>query len=167
DVTINPDGTYAVNNDVDVSGLLDGELTVTAKSTDVDGNKATVTDTVEKDFTYGDGPDGEIAEPTVSLTDNNPDEEGNDREIINGADLVDGQLVGEPEKATVTGYLGEGVETLDSLVITDSEGTEIVIAVSDVTINPDGTYAVNNDVDVSGLLDGELTVTAQSTDVDG
>ncbi|MEZ9667768.1 hypothetical protein AB4284_08760, partial [Vibrio breoganii] len=167
DVTINPDGTYAVNNDVDVSGLLDGELTVTAKSTDVDGNKATVTDTVEKDFTYGDGPDGEITEPTVSLTDNNPDEEGNDREIINGADVVDGEIVGEPEKATVTGYLGEGVETLDSLVITDSEGTEIVIAVSDVTINPDGTYAVNNDVDVSGLLDGELTVTAQSTDVDG
>ncbi|MFS1865184.1 VWA domain-containing protein [Vibrio breoganii] len=170
DVTINPDGTYAVNNDVDVSGLLDGELTVTAKSTDVDGNKATVTDTVVKDFTYGDDGDDEgsdIAQPTVSLTDNNPDEDGNDREIINGADLVDGQLVGEPEKATVTGYLGEGVETLDSLVITDSEGTEIVIAVSDVTINPDGTYAVNNDVDVSGLLDGELTVTAQSTDVDG
>ncbi|MEZ9914548.1 hypothetical protein AB4346_17280, partial [Vibrio breoganii] len=170
DVTINPDGTYAVNNDVDVSGLLDGELTVTAKSTDVDGNKATVTDTVVKDFTYGDDGDDEgsdIAQPTVSLTDNNPDEEGNDREIINGADLVDGQLVGEPEKATVTGYLGEGVETLDSLVITDSEGTEIVIAVSDVTINPDGTYAVNNDVDVSGLLDGELTVTAKSTDVDG
>ncbi|MFS1867987.1 hypothetical protein, partial [Vibrio breoganii] len=44
-------------------------------------------------------------QPSVSLTDNNPDEEGNDREIINGADLVDGQLVGEPEKATVTGYL--------------------------------------------------------------
>ncbi|MEZ9976141.1 VWA domain-containing protein [Vibrio breoganii] len=170
DVTINPDGTYAVNNDIDVSGLLDGELTVTAKSTDVDGNKATVTDTVVKDFTYGDDGEDEgddIAPPSVSLTDNNPDEEGNDREIINGADLVDGQLVGEPEKATVTGYLGEGVETLDSLVITDSEGTEIVIAVSDVTINPDGTYAVNNDVDVSGLLDGELTVTAQSTDVDG
>ncbi|MFS1867988.1 hypothetical protein, partial [Vibrio breoganii] len=136
----------------------------------MDGNKATVTDAVEKDFTYGDDGDDEgddIAPPSVSLTDNNPDEEGNDREIINGADLVDGQLVGEPEKKTVTGYLGEGVETLDSLVITDSEGTEIVIAVSDVTINPDGTYAVNNDVDVSGLLDGEPTVTAKSTDVDG
>ncbi|WP_157937425.1 hypothetical protein, partial [Vibrio breoganii] len=67
------------------------------------------TDTVVKDFTYGDDGDDEgsdIAQPTVSLTDNNPDEEGNDREIINGADLVDGQLVGEPEKATVTGYLG-------------------------------------------------------------
>ncbi|PMO83915.1 VWA domain-containing protein [Vibrio breoganii] len=165
-VTIDEDGYYTIEN-IDVSGFDDGILTVTAQSTDVDGNKATVTDTVEKDFTYGDGPDGEITEPTVSLTDNNPDEEGNDREIINGADVVDGELVGEPEKATVTGYLGEGVETLDSLVITDSEGTEIVIAVSDVTINPDGTYAVNNDVDVSGLLDGELTVTAKSTDVDG
>ncbi|WP_198594766.1 hypothetical protein, partial [Vibrio breoganii] len=67
------------------------------------------------DFTYGDDGEDEgddIAPPSVSLTDNNPDEEGNDREIINGADLVDGQLVGEPEKATVTGYLGEGVETL-------------------------------------------------------
>ncbi|MDN3716910.1 hypothetical protein, partial [Vibrio breoganii] len=124
-VTIDEDGYYTIEN-IDVSGFDDGILTVTAQSTDVDGNKATVTDTVEKDFTYGDGPDGEIAEPTVSLTDNNPDEEGNDREIINGADLVDGELVGEPEKATVTGYLGEGVETLDSLVITDSEGTEIV-----------------------------------------
>ncbi|WP_198589716.1 hypothetical protein, partial [Vibrio breoganii] len=63
-----------------------------------------------KDFTYGDDGEDEgddIAQPSVSLTDNNPDEEGNDREIINGADVVDGELVGEPEKATVTGYLGE------------------------------------------------------------
>ncbi|MFS1927429.1 hypothetical protein BCU49_019325, partial [Vibrio breoganii] len=120
-----------------------------------------VTDTVVKDFTYGDdGEDegDERAQPSVSPTDNNPDE-GNDREIINGADVVDGELVGEkPRKATVTGYLGEGVETLDSLVITNSEGTEIVIAVSDGRINPDVTYAVNNDVDMRGLLDGELTV---------
>ncbi|MFA0468973.1 hypothetical protein AB4524_19150, partial [Vibrio breoganii] len=67
----------------------------------MDGNKATVIDTVVKDFTYGDDGEDEgddIAPPSVSLTDNNPDEEGNDREIINGADLVDGQLVGEPEK---------------------------------------------------------------------
>ncbi|WP_133152206.1 VWA domain-containing protein, partial [Vibrio breoganii] len=169
DVTINPDGTYAVNNDVDVSGLLDGELTVTAKSTDVDGNKATVTDTVVKDFTYGDDGDDEgsdVAQPTVSLTDNNPDEEGNNREIINGADVVDGQPVGDPEKATITGYLGEGGKTLDSLIISGPGGDPIEFEVSEVTVDDDGYYEVQ-DIDVSGFDDGVLTVTAKSTDVDG
>ncbi|MEZ9899457.1 hypothetical protein AB4379_18670, partial [Vibrio breoganii] len=80
------------------------------------------------------------------------------REIINGADLVDGSLVGEPEKATITGFIGEGGKTLDSLVITDTAGTAINAKdVEGFTFDSvTGKYTVP-DIDVSGLLDGELT----------
>ncbi|WP_157939686.1 hypothetical protein, partial [Vibrio breoganii] len=74
------DGNYEVTG-IDVSELVDGELTVTAGSTDVDGNTIEVTDTVEKDFTYGDDGDDEgddTTPPVVSLTDNNGEE------VING-----------------------------------------------------------------------------------
>ncbi|WP_167496175.1 cadherin repeat domain-containing protein, partial [Vibrio inusitatus] len=143
-VTVNENGYYTVEN-IDVSGFDDGILTVSASSTDVDGNTATVTDTVEKDFTYGE----DIAPPEVSLTDNNGEE------VING----------EGETATITGFIGEGGESLDSLIITDTKGTQIVVDVSGVTLT-DGSYEVTG-IDVTDLLDGELTVTAGSTDVDG
>ncbi|WP_157939683.1 hypothetical protein, partial [Vibrio breoganii] len=127
----------------DVSELVDGELTVTAGSTDVDGNTIEVTDTVEKDFTYGDDGDDEgddTTPPVVSLTDNNGEE------VING----------EGETATITGFIGEGGDTLDSLIITDSENNQIVIDASTVTV-VDGNYEVTG-IDVSELVDGELTV---------
>ena len=47
DLVINPDGTYAIP--VDVSGLLDGTLSVEVTISDQNGNIATPTDQIEKD----------------------------------------------------------------------------------------------------------------------
>ncbi|WP_141271291.1 VWA domain-containing protein, partial [Vibrio comitans] len=137
----------------DVSDFDDGTLTVTANSTDVDGNKATVTDTVEKDFTYGDDEDDDdvVTQPSVSLTDNNFEEE------------IDGS-----ETATIRGFIGEGGLTLDSLVITDEKGKTLEIDLEGLEgfTLIDGNYSIS-DIDVSTLSNGELIVTANSTDIDG
>ncbi|MDP5253310.1 Ig-like domain-containing protein [Vibrio sp. HB161653] len=146
DITIAEDGSYTVEG-IDVSGLDDGELTVTAESTDEDGNTASTTDTVNKDTAYGDN--AETDTPSVSLTDNNGEE------VING----------EGETATISGTIGAFGETLDSLVISDGTN-EVVVPVDDITIAEDGSYTVEG-IDVSSLNDGELTVTAESTDEDG
>ncbi|MDP5255844.1 beta strand repeat-containing protein, partial [Vibrio sp. HB161653] len=146
DVVIGDDGSYTIT-DVDVSSLADGTLTVTAESTDEDGNMASTTDTVNKDTVYGEN--AETDTPSVSLTDNNGEE------VING----------EGETATISGTIGAFGETLDSLVISDGTN-EVVVPVDDITIAEDGSYTVEG-IDVSGLDDGELTVTAESTDEDG
>ncbi|WP_133151141.1 cadherin repeat domain-containing protein, partial [Vibrio breoganii] len=144
------DGNYEVTG-IDVSALVDGELTVTAGSTDVDGNTIEVTDTVEKDFTYGEDDDdsGDIVPPEVAFTDNNGEEV-----ITSGS-----------ETATISGFVGEGGLTLDSLIITDSENNQLVVDISGVNL-VDGNYLVEG-VDVNSLSEGTLTVTASSTDVDG
>ncbi|WP_168709090.1 hypothetical protein, partial [Onishia niordana] len=67
DITVDATtGNYTVTG-VDVSGLADGTLTVTAQSTDNDGNTAAPTDTVAKDFSYGDddNDDGSITNASV------------------------------------------------------------------------------------------------------
>ncbi|MFC0173694.1 hypothetical protein, partial [Vibrio comitans] len=91
-----------------------------------------MTDTVVKDFTYGDDGDDEgedIAQPSVSLTDNTP-----------GNDEAENEVINESEQATINGNLGEGGKTLDSLVITGPGGDPIEVDVSQVVINEDGTY---------------------------
>ncbi|WP_136255764.1 Ig-like domain-containing protein, partial [Onishia niordana] len=156
DITVDATtGNYEVT-DVDVSGLADGELTVTANSTDNDGNSVTRTDTVAKDFTYGDddNDDGSITNASVTITDaGDGDNSGDD-------------VINENETATITGTIGEGGDSLDSLVITDGQGGELTLDPATVTVGTNGDYTVTG-VDVSGLADGELTVTANSTDNDG
>ncbi|WP_080916993.1 hypothetical protein [Shewanella japonica] len=49
-------------------------------------------------------------------------------------------------------------------MITDIAGTSITIA--DVAVNADGTYSVDN-VDLSTLVDGDITVVATATDSNG
>ncbi|CAM3956000.1 cadherin-like domain-containing protein [Vibrio neonatus] len=152
DIAIDENGHYTVT-EINVDDLADGTLTVTANSTDVDGNTISVTDTVEKDYTYGDDSDddgSDITPPSVSLTDNNGEE------VING----------EGETATITGYLGEGGKTLDSLIITDINNQQLLIEKEDIAIDENGNYTVTG-INVDGLADGTLTVTANSTDVDG
>ncbi|XAW88760.1 hypothetical protein ABDK09_17315 [Vibrio sp. CDRSL-10 TSBA] len=152
DVTVNADGTFSVE-DVDVSSLSDGELTVTATYTDADNNTATATDVVQKDTTYGEdgNDDGSIVQPTVSITDNSGDVDGNDVELISGT-----------EQATIRGTIGDTDAARVDLVISDGT-TDIVL--EDVAVNADGTFVVE-DVNVSTLADGELTVTATYTDAD-
>ncbi|GAD79437.1 hypothetical protein, partial [Vibrio ezurae] len=152
DIAIDENGNYTITG-INVDDLADGILTVTASSTDVDGNTTSVTDTVEKDYTYGDDSDddgSDITPPSVSLTDNNGEE------VING----------EGETAVITGYLGEGGEELTSLIITDVDGKELIIPSADIQFDGNGNYTVIN-INVDDLADGVLTVTANSTDVDG
>ncbi|XAW88756.1 cadherin-like domain-containing protein [Vibrio sp. CDRSL-10 TSBA] len=152
DVTVSEDGTFVVE-DVDVSTLADGELTVTATYTDADNNTATATDVVQKDTTYGEDDNGDnvIVQPTVSITDNSGDVDGNDVELISGT-----------EQATIRGTIGDTDAARVDLVISDGT-TDIVL--EDVTVSEDGSFVVE-DVNVSALADGELTVTATYTDAD-
>ncbi|WP_141270303.1 hypothetical protein, partial [Vibrio comitans] len=157
EIEFNGNGNYEVT-DIDVESLADGILTVVASGSDGDGNPVSVTDTVEKDFTYGDDGDDDgddIAPPYVSMTDN-----------TEGDDAAENEVINESEQATITGYLGEGGKTLDSLVITGAGGDPIDVDVSQVTVDENGYYTIEN-IDVSGFDDGELLVTANSTDVDG
>ncbi|WP_157936250.1 hypothetical protein, partial [Shewanella sp. 10N.286.51.B7] len=48
--------------------------------------------------------------------------------------------------------------------LTDSAGNTIVI--EDVVVNADGTYSVD-DVDLSALVDGDITIVATATDANG
>ncbi|XAW88763.1 Ig-like domain-containing protein [Vibrio sp. CDRSL-10 TSBA] len=132
----------------------DDTIAVSALQTDVEGNESnTGSDSALVDTLYGedDDNDGAIVQPTVSITDNSGDVDGNDAELISGT-----------EQATIRGTIGETDAARVDLVISDGT-TEIVIA--DVTVNADGTFSVE-DVDVSSLSDGELTVTATFTDAD-
>uniref|UniRef100_UPI003F766D2A hypothetical protein n=1 Tax=Vibrio ezurae TaxID=252583 RepID=UPI003F766D2A len=152
DIQFDGNGNYTVIN-INVDDFADGELTITANSTGMDGNTITATDTAVKDYTYGNDSDddgSDITPPQVSLTDNNGEE------VING----------EGETATISGYLGEGGKSLDSLIITDINNQQLLIAKEDIAIDENGHYTVTG-INVDDLADGTLTVTANSTDVDG
>ncbi|OOF12325.1 Ig-like domain-containing protein, partial [Salinivibrio sp. PR919] len=153
DISVDGDGNVTVIGQ-DVSSLADGELTVTMTVTDEAGNQGSVTDVVTLDTEYGEDGDDDgdgITPASVSITDSTADD--NDDEITGD------------ETATISGTIGEGGASLDSLVISDGTNS-ITINVGDVTVDANGNYTVTG-VDVSDLADGELTVTAVSTDVDG
>ena len=152
-VTIKEDGSYSVEN-IDISSLKDGDITVSASLTDIDGNTTTKTDVINKDTKYGDDIDGDGVADVVQVT--LSDESGDN--IVNMHELVSNKI---------TGFIGEGGASLDSLTITDSNGKEIIIDIEDVAFNADeNTYSVSN-LDLSKLADGTLTVSATSTDIDG
>ncbi|MCT8988647.1 beta strand repeat-containing protein [Shewanella phaeophyticola] len=133
DVAVNADGSYAVDN-VDISALVDGEITVVATASDSNGNPLTANDAEELDATAGN--------ITVDLILDN----ANDQADITGTsqDIPTGGTV--------------------DLVLTDVDGNTIEI--NDVAVNADGSYAVDN-VDISALVDGEITVVATASDSNG
>ncbi|MCT8988648.1 hypothetical protein [Shewanella phaeophyticola] len=51
-MAVNADGSYAVDN-VDISALVDGEITVVATASDSNGNPLTANDAEELDATAG------------------------------------------------------------------------------------------------------------------
>ncbi|WP_420820600.1 beta strand repeat-containing protein, partial [Shewanella japonica] len=132
DVAVNADGTYSVDN-VDLSTLVDGDITVVATATDSNGNDLSANDTENLDAV-----DAQLTVDLVIDGDNNGDITGTSQDI--------------PAGGTVT------------LVITDIAGTSITI--TDVAVNADGTYSVDN-VDLSTLVDGDITVVATATDSNG
>ncbi|TVP53389.1 MAG: retention module-containing protein, partial [Halomonadaceae bacterium] len=80
--------------------------------------------------------------------------------------LFDKALINDSEKETVTlsGTLDDGA-TIDSLVITDSQGGSVTVSAADITV--DGNNITVTSQNLSGLADGQLTVTLTVTDAAG
>ncbi|MDF4221867.1 Ig-like domain-containing protein [Maribacter sp. M208] len=124
--------------DADISGLTNGSITVTADVTDVAGNPATDNDPVTLDNTL----------PTIDIT---TPIEGDD--VVNAAE--DGDV-------TISGTTTD-VEDGQTVNVTFSDGTNTVITTATVT----GNTWTAADADISGLINGTITVTADVTDVAG
>ncbi|TVP44895.1 MAG: hypothetical protein EA345_14870, partial [Halomonas sp.] len=102
--TVNPDGSYSVD-DVDVSSLIDGELTVTAETTDNNGNPVSDTDTAFLDATS----------PSLSVE-------------LQGAgedDVYNIDEIGNNGSVTAQITFGEGTQVGDTLVVVDGNGNEL------------------------------------------
>ncbi|MCL1141076.1 hypothetical protein, partial [Shewanella pneumatophori] len=132
-VTVNDDGSYSIDG-VDISGLVDGDITVNASADDRNGNSVTDSATDNMDAT-----DGAL---TVALTVEDNAETAN----------ISGTTTDVAPGTTVT------------LTLTDSAGT--VQVVTGVTVNDDGSYSIDG-VDISGLVDGDITVNASADDRNG
>ncbi|MDO6796468.1 retention module-containing protein, partial [Shewanella sp. 1_MG-2023] len=133
DVIINADGTYSID-DVDLSALVDGDITIVATATDANGNPLTANDTEALDATAG--------SIDVALV------------INDGAETADisGTTTDVAPNSTVT------------LTLTDSAGTVQII--TGVTVDANGDYSIDG-VDISGLVDGDITVDASAIDQNG
>ncbi|MDV6328107.1 retention module-containing protein, partial [Idiomarina sp. Sol25] len=141
--TIAADGTYTV--DADISGLVDGQLTINAKANDNNGTEQSASTNDELDTTApGDG-----------------ENDGNSIAFGDADDLINSD---EQSDIGFTGQVEDGA-TVDSIVITDGT-TEIVVADSDISVDDNGNVTVNGQ-DLSDLADGELTVTMTVTDEAG
>ncbi|MDR8526231.1 RTX toxin, partial [Shewanella fidelis] len=132
-VTVNADGSYSIDG-VDISGLVDGDITVNASAEDRNGNTVSDNDTDNMDAT-----DGAL---TVALTVDDNAETAS----------ISGTTTDVAPGSTVT------------LTLTDSAGTVQVI--TGVTVNADGSYSIDG-VDISGLVDGDITVNASAEDRNG
>ncbi|MCC4834978.1 RTX toxin, partial [Shewanella sp. 10N.7] len=132
-VTVDANGDYSIGG-VDISGLVDGDITVDAQAVDQNGQTVTDADTDNMDATAG--------SIDVALT------------INDGAETADisGTTTDVAPNSTVT------------LTLTDSAGTVQVI--TGVTVDANGDYSIDG-VDISGLVDGDITVDAQAVDQNG
>ncbi|WP_206208398.1 Ig-like domain-containing protein [Vibrio sp. H11] len=144
DISVDADGNVSVTGQ-DLSGLNDGELTVTMNVTDTAGNRGAVTDTTELDKSAPENNDGSNS---IAFND------GGD-ELLSRSEASSVTLTGKVEAdATVTG-----------MTITDGN-TTLTVAAADITVDADGNVSVAGQ-DLSGLNDGELTVTMNVTDAAG
>ncbi|MDO6796779.1 Ig-like domain repeat protein, partial [Shewanella sp. 1_MG-2023] len=132
-VTVDANGDYSIDG-VDISGLVDGDITVDASAVDQNGQTVTDADTDNMDATAG--------SIDVALV------------INDGAETADisGSTTDVAPNSTVT------------LTLTDSAGTVQVI--TGVTVDANGDYSIDG-VDISGLVDGDITVDAQAVDQNG
>lgn len=123
---------------VDLSGLVDGVLSVEASTIDIAGNPAVYTDTIVKDV---------IASLTAQV------EDGGDN-VLNTT---------EKQSATFSGNVNdvEDGQTV-TVVVTDSGGARLEFT----TTVENGAWSVEN-VDVSTFADGVVTVEASTIDIAG
>ncbi|MFW9606188.1 MAG: retention module-containing protein, partial [Pseudomonas sp.] len=145
DVSVAADGTVTIAGQ-DLSGLAQGQLTVTMSVRDVAGNAGTVTDTTTLDT---------IAPATGDNKNSITFNDGGD-ELVNASEATSVTLSGKVEVGnTVTG-----------VVITDANGTTQTVDLADVSIAADGTVTIAGQ-DLSQLAQGQLTVTMSVRDVAG
>ncbi len=135
--TVN-NGKWTVN-DADLTTLAEGQLTVTTTATDIAGNTTSATDTITKDT---------LAEITANF-------EANGDSFLNKVEI--------DAKTTLFGDV-DFVEDNQPVTVkvTDNNGNTIIQTTS--VIN--GAWQIDN-VDLSALADGELTVTAEVNDIAG
>ncbi len=135
--TVN-NGKWTVN-DADLTSLAEGQLTVTTTATDIAGNTTSATDTITKDT---------LAEITANF-------EANGDSFLNKSEI--------DAKTPLFGDI-DFVEDNQSVTVkvTDNNGKAITLTTS--VIN--GAWQID-DIDLSTLADGELTVTAEVIDLAG
>ncbi len=135
--TVN-NGQWTVN-DADLTTLAEGQLTVTTTATDIAGNTTSATDTITKDT---------LAEITANF-------EANSDSFLNKAEI--------DAKTTLFGDV-DFIEDnqLVTVKVTDNNGKTVTLTTS--VIN--GAWQID-DVDLSALVDGELTVIAEVIDIAG
>ena len=136
--TIGSGGTW-ITGDVDITSLNDGPLTVTATQTALGATSSDATRPITHDTAAPNG----LALTTPITADN----------IVNGVE--DDALV----------VAGTGAEPTSSVSLRFSDGVNMDIIVS-TTVDGSGNF-VGNPVNLSGLNDGALTVTAVETDAAG
>ncbi|MCL1069017.1 hypothetical protein L2735_19935, partial [Shewanella olleyana] len=124
-------------NDADVSSLVDGDITFVANTVDIAGNPTSVTTTVSKDSQ---------ASVTIEAVD--------DDNTLNAAEVPATTLRGEAHN------IEDGQDVL--VWVTDSSGTRLIFNTTVVN----GLWQLDN-LDLSSLLDGELTLRAASIDAEG
>nr|WP_321265742.1 Ig-like domain-containing protein [uncultured Sulfurimonas sp.] len=136
-VNINEDGTYTISG-VDLSSLDDGTLTVTTSSTDEAGNKIEATDTISKE-----------TEASIEIDD-----------TFMGDDIVNNTEQGSVSVSGTTNSVDEGQSV--NVTIVDSQGNEVTTT---ATVQENGTWSV--DVDTTSLVDGAVSVSANTEDIYG
>ncbi|MBV7317612.1 Ig-like domain-containing protein, partial [Shewanella sp. NIFS-20-20] len=147
DISVDPTTGVVTVSGQDLSSLVDGTLTVTMNVTDVAGNSGDVTDTTVLDTTAPGDSDGENS---INFLD------GGD-ELVNGAESVNVPLSGQVEPGN----------TVNSIIITDSNGNSLTVDPADISVDPTTGVVTVSGQDLSGLDDGTLTVTMNVTDVAG
>ena len=125
--------------DVDLSSLAQGLVTLTVTARDFYGNTVVATDT-------------SIIDTLAVIT---------DEVELNGGDLLDAAEVLDVDIHGTTEFI-DGGRTID-LVFTDQNGQTLTASTQ---LADDGSYEIN-DLDLSGLADGTITISYRSTDTAG
>ena len=147
----------------DFSSLTQGEVTVTATARDFYGNAISATDTSFIDTLAS--IDDEIwdDQPQVSITASIPEEIWSTADEIRAQN--DGILNAEQIKTVTFNGVTSNIELGQSLFVTVEDGNGLKIGTLTV-IRADGSYEFPV-LDLSSMIDGDLTITTTSKDVAG